>query len=158
MGEDPFFVSEFRQGSKIARIKRITGTSEDINVRTSQLYPLEKFVLKRYAESITKKPMSEKTATKFFKKESDFTRSLIETTKKTEINLRDRTLKLLPEGRRTDFNIGITRTKPLFETPIERVFTSETLFKDISNVLARASGKTPKLKGKIGRASCRERV
>ena len=60
--------------------------------------------------------------------------------------LKSTTVELFPYGKRTDLNQAVTRQKQIVESPNIDVYSSQTVFKDISKVNARASGKTPKLR------------
>ena len=145
----PFLVSEVRSSSQIARLKMIGGGSESVNLKIAKLSNIDKYLLKQYAESITGRPMSEDTARILFGKKSVFTKGVIQSERWVDIGVKTKTWKLVPKGRRMDLFVSLTETKSLYETPKWEILTSKTLFKDIGNPLARATGNTPALIGTI---------
>jgi len=146
---EPFLVSEVSQGSRVAKISRISGASERLNIKTARLSKIDLYLLKQQSKVNL---ISEKNLRKFFKKNDDFSRSVIEKYKLTEINPKKKTLKILPEtGRRTELSSAITRTKPLFQTENIEAFTSKTYFKSRNKPFARARGKTPKIETELYR-------
>lgn len=155
----PFSVLERGKGSKGGKVKIISGESQEINVRLDPLSKIDKFLLKKYAEDITGRPMSAKNVQKFFAKESDFSKAVIHSQRIADIKIPKLTKKIIEKeyavpkqtGRLTTLDIGITRVKPSFKTPEWEAFTSETYFKDISKPFSRATGKAPKITGEIYR-------
>lgn len=148
LDKKPFDVSLVKEGKRSADIFKIEGYSKLINPQTdiSKLTKIEKFTLSKL------KPLvSEKFLGKLFKRGSDISLSDIEVTKlaRAKPSIKSLSLKTKEAGRLRELSKAITETKPFLETPTTRIFTSETYFKDVTKPFARATGKTPKLKGVI---------
>jgi len=91
--------------------------------------------------------LSRSTISKLFSESSDFSKSFIGSQKTIQINTKTLMARQVPYGRRTNLDVSISRTEPLFETEAIKAVTTENLFKDVSKPFARASGKTPRLTG-----------
>ncbi len=152
VGKEPFFVTEVIQGKPSGKLIKITGTSTDFSKLRAgtTLTKTEKFAFQRLFEGkLQGRPISTKNIPRVFRTETDLSKSFIETTDIAKITPRTKAFKLIEPGRRIQRTEAITETIPFLETKDVSALTSTTKFKDVTFPFARATGKTPTLRGTI---------
>lgn len=175
----PFNVIEFRPDSNILRYTKVGGTSKTFNpnLEFSKLNKIEKYTLLRNLEMETGRPISlrkaqrdkiarlkfddepiltkqvkikEEVYFKFFDEANIYTKGGVLSKKLATYNIKTRDLKVLENtGRLTSKDVFTSKATKVIETPDFEVYGLDNTFKNINNPLARATGKTPQLKGQI---------
>lgn len=148
------------KGGNTGQLEFVSGSFENVPTTLSNFQGLPKtqqFLWQRVAEGITGRPISLKRVPLVLSKNTQKAQGLIQefrfgNIKKsgtiTEINL----LEPKTLGKRTSKFEVVSETQPSLDTGKFEIAKSEIFFKDVTNPLARATGKTPKLTGLIVRA------
>lgn len=141
------------KSGKIFQLETLQGTSKRINIeQISKLPKTQQFLGQRFVEKRT--PISIKNLSKVVGKDKEFNVGFIEKTKIGKItrpfNVKELALqqpKLLGKTK-TRFET-FSKFKPIVETKDFEILKGKILFKDVTKPFARATGKTPSMKGMI---------
>ena len=153
INEEPFTILEQKPMGKIGKVGMVEGVSKEFKLQTD-IYGasnVEKYLVKglyKYKTGVPA-PSSEKELVSFFNKNKIRFMSDIQTTKsfKMDIGKKPIEVNLEPIGKRTSRFVALTEITPIKETEVFSLSRSNIVFKDVTYPFARASGRTPQMKG-----------
>lgn len=152
----PYLAAKYNLGIsgkayKNVGLSEISGTSQQFKpaLELGNLNPTERYALSKFMQRQTGKPV--KLSSKLFDVNTELTATNIRQYTYGKINPKTSMFTPTTAGKSTSRSFGVSKDILASETPEFQVFKSTTEFKDITNPLARASGKTQALKGTIVR-------
>lgn len=155
INNQPYIAKTIIPGSNIVKFENVGGSSRFLELPgdIASLSKNEKYLFDRLVESTRnlEVPIRLRSDVAFFKKDfSTFSSGDVLTYRLTELNVKTRTLNILPEtGKRINRFLTISEIQPLLETETSQLFLTETFYKREINILPRASGNTARLTGEL---------
>lgn len=151
----PYLALTYKKGSNVGKIELVAGVQTPFSPKNQiqDLGKVELFTLKQLLKN-TGGRVIETGGTKPVKfldeGESIYSIGKIGTKKEFTINIKKKIFKFPAQtGKLTNRYLTITESRPFLETPKGDLRLTETIYKNINSPLARATGKTPRLKGNI---------